>query len=113
MSKKTMKTKKPKSKAKAKSSEIIEQEYWCTPKEGMSCCKMEGVVSVDAEGRMVLPKEMRDKVKIRAGDKLAVISWTEGKTWYISLVKAENVTKSSISGMDLGYCLVEMKPNPR
>jgi len=40
---------------------------------------------------MVLPKEIRDKAKIRAGDKLAVISWERGeKINYICLVKAED-----------------------
>ncbi len=39
----------------------------------------------------MLPKEIRDKTKIRAGDKLAVISWEkEGKICCISLIKAED-----------------------
>ena len=39
----------------------------------MGCCKVESVVSVDERGQMVLPKELRDKANIRAGDKLAVV----------------------------------------
>jgi len=43
---------------------------------------------------MVLPKELRDRVGIRAGDKLAVISWErEGKMCCISLIKAEELTE--------------------
>ncbi len=60
----------------------------------MSCCKVEALVSVDERGQMVLPKEIRDKAKIRAGDKLAVISWEkDGEVCCISLVKAEDFTE--------------------
>ena len=43
--------------------------------ESMSGCKVEAVISVDERGQMVLPKEMRAKAGIRAGDKLALVSW--------------------------------------
>ena len=57
----------------------------------MGCCKVESVITIDERGQMVLPKEVRDKTKIRAGDKLAVISWEkEGKVCCISLIKAED-----------------------
>ncbi|MBI5166644.1 MAG: AbrB/MazE/SpoVT family DNA-binding domain-containing protein [candidate division NC10 bacterium] len=57
----------------------------------MGCCKVESLISVDERGQMVLPKEIRDKAKIRAGDKLAVISWEkDGKVCCISLIKAED-----------------------
>lgn len=67
-------------------------EYCCLPTDrGTSCCKVESVVSVDDRGQMVLPKEIRDRAKIRAGDKLAVISWEkDGKVCCISLIKAED-----------------------
>jgi antitoxin PrlF len=39
------------------------------------CCKVESVVSVDERGQMVLPKDLREKANIKAGDKLAVVSW--------------------------------------
>ena len=43
---------------------------------------------------MVLPKEIRDKAKIRAGGKLAVISWEkDGRVCCISLIKAEDFTE--------------------
>ncbi len=59
-----------------------------------SCCKVEALVSVDDRGQMVLPKEIREKAKIRAGDKLAVISWEkDGEVCCISLVKAEGFTE--------------------
>ena len=40
----------------------------------LSCCKVESVVSIDDRGQMVLPKEIREKAGIKAGDKLAVIT---------------------------------------
>ena len=59
---------------------------------GMGCCKVESVVSVDERGQMVLPKEMRDKADIRAGDKLAVVGMEkEGKICCISLIKINEI----------------------
>ena len=66
-----------------------ENESCCTPKE-MSCCKVESIVSVDERGQMVLPKEIREKAKIKAGDKLAVVSMEKGgKICCLSLIKVE------------------------
>lgn len=60
----------------------------------MSCCKVESVVSVDDRGQMVLPKELRDKAKISAGDKLALISWEkDGKVCCLSLMKVEGLAE--------------------
>ena len=60
---------------------------------GMGCCKVESLISVDERGQMVLPKEIRDKAGIRAGDKLAVVSWEkDGEVRCLSLVKAEDLT---------------------
>ncbi|GAI08481.1 unnamed protein product [marine sediment metagenome] len=60
---------------------------------GTSCCKVESVISIDERGQMVLPKEIRDKAKIGAGDKLAVMSWEKnGKVCCISLIKIEDLT---------------------
>ncbi len=59
--------------------------------KGISCCKVESLISIDERGQMVLPKEIRDKANIQAGDKLAVVSWEKaGKVYCISLIKAED-----------------------
>lgn len=59
---------------------------------GMGCCQVESVVSVDERGQLVLPKELREKAGIKAGDKLAVVSWEkEGSVCCISLIKAEGL----------------------
>ncbi len=60
------------------------------PGTGSSCCRVESVTTVDARGQMVIPKEMRERAGIKAGDKLAVISFEqEGKSCCICLVKAD------------------------
>ncbi len=73
-----------------------ENESCCTPADRkICCCKVESVISIDDRGQMVLPKEIRDKAKIRAGDKLAVISWEkDGEVCCISLIKAEDFTNT-------------------
>ncbi len=59
---------------------------------GMGCCKVESVVSVDERGQMVLPKELRDKANIRAGDKLAVVGMEkDGNICCISLIKISEI----------------------
>ena len=57
-------------------------------------CKVESIISVDERGQMVLPKELRDKAKIGAGDKLAVTSWEkDGEVCCITLIKVEDLVE--------------------
>ena len=62
-------------------------------KDGAGCCKVDSLVSVDERGQMVLPKELRERAKIRPGDKLAVVSnWgKDGELCCVSLIKVENL----------------------
>ena len=63
----------------------------CKSKE-INCCKVESLISIDERGQMVLPKELRDKADIRAGDKLALISWEKGgEICCLTLIKAEHL----------------------
>ena len=56
----------------------------------INCCKVESLISIDERGQMVLPKDLQDKAKIQAGDKLALISWEkEGEICCFTLIKAE------------------------
>lgn len=56
------------------------------------CCKVESVISIDERGQTVLPKDIRDKANIRAGDKLAVVGMEkDGKICCISLIKVEEL----------------------
>ncbi len=83
-------------------------EFCCTPVDGrMSCCRVESLVNVDERGQMVLPKEIRDKANIHAGDKLALVTWEkDGSVCCISLIKAEELTEM-IKGM-LGPMMKEI-----
>lgn len=68
----------------------VKNKSCCASVGEMGCCSVESVITVDERGQMVLPKEIRDKAKIHAGDKLAVISWGKDKEIYcISLIKSE------------------------
>jgi len=58
-----------------------------------SACKVEAVVSVDERGLILLPKDLREKARIRAGDKLAVVSCErDGEICCISLIKVEELS---------------------
>jgi AbrB family looped-hinge helix DNA binding protein len=53
---------------------------------------VESIVTVDERGQMVLPKEIRERAKIRSGDKLAVLSMEkDGKICCLSLIKVEEL----------------------
>jgi len=72
-----------------------------------SSCRVESLITIDERGQMVLPKELRDKLKLRAGDKLAVISWEKnGEICCLSLVKADNF-KGMLANL-LGPMIKEM-----
>jgi len=52
--------------------------------------KVEAVVSVDDKGQIVLPKEVRTKAKINAGDKLVLASLSKGgETIFLMMLKSE------------------------
>lgn len=57
-----------------------------------TCCRIESIVSVDERGQMVLPKEIRERAGIKAGDKLAIVGWEkEGELCCLSLFKVEQL----------------------
>jgi antitoxin PrlF len=57
-------------------------------------CKVHSIISVDERGQMVLPKELREMAKIKAGDKLAITSWEkDGEICCITLVKVEDLVE--------------------
>ena len=68
----------------------MSQESCCAPP---SACKVEAVVSIDERGQMVLPKDLREKANIHAGDKLAAVSCErDGEVCCISLIKVEELS---------------------
>jgi AbrB family looped-hinge helix DNA binding protein len=53
---------------------------------------VESIVSVDERGQMVLPKDIRERAKIRPGDKLAVVSMEkDGKICCLSLIRVKEL----------------------
>ncbi len=58
-------------------------------------CSVEAVVRIDARGQMVLPKEVRASAGIVAGDKIAVVSWSQGdQVCCLGLVRADALADS-------------------
>ena len=54
------------------------------------CCQVDAIVSVDARGQIVLPKDIREKLGVKAGDKFVLISSeSDGKMCCLFLVKAD------------------------
>lgn len=57
-----------------------------------ACCNVQAIVAVDDRGQLLLPKELREKAKINAGDKLAVVTCeNNGEVSVIALIKSNNL----------------------
>ncbi len=68
-----------------------ECESCCQPSE-IGSCTVESIVTIDERGQMVLPKEIRERAKIKPGDKLALLSLEKnGKVCCLSLIKVEEL----------------------
>jgi AbrB family looped-hinge helix DNA binding protein len=62
-------------------------ESCCKPENEQEMCCVEAFVSVDDRGQMVIPKDVREKANITAGEKLVLITWEkDGKITHISLI---------------------------
>ena len=58
-------------------------------------CRVESIISVDERGQMVLPKELRDKAGIKAGDKFALVSCdSDGEICCLYLIKADYLAET-------------------
>jgi AbrB family looped-hinge helix DNA binding protein len=61
----------------------------------MRCCQVDAIVSVDARGQIVLPKDIREKLGVKAGDKFVLVSSeSEGRMCCLFLVKADEFAGS-------------------
>lgn len=57
------------------------------------CCKINAVVNMDAKGQLVLPKDLRERAKLKPNDKLAVIGFErDGEVCCIVMVKADTLS---------------------
>ncbi len=66
----------------------------CTSGSSSVCeeYRVESIVTVDDRGQMVLPKDIREKAGIKAGDKLALVTLQKnGKVCCIHLMKADEL----------------------
>lgn len=71
------------------------------------CCRVEAVVSVDARGQLVLPKDVRDSLGIAAGEKLALVTLQrDGAPCCLVLMKADRLSKGA--GEFLGPIMKEI-----
>lgn len=63
--------------------------------EKSECCRIAAIVTVDAKGQIVLPKELREKANIKQNDKLALIGLERGdKFCCIVMMKADALGNS-------------------
>jgi AbrB family looped-hinge helix DNA binding protein len=64
----------------------------CAPTGDAGCCEVEAVLSVDERGQMVLPKALRAKLGIEAGDRLAAVTMQrDGEVCCVTLVKVDAI----------------------
>jgi AbrB family looped-hinge helix DNA binding protein len=71
------------------------------------CCKVDAVVTVDSKGQIVLPKDVRERAKIKPNDKLAVVGCEQdGEICCIVMVKSERL-RGAVSNV-LGPMLKEV-----
>ena len=55
-------------------------------------CRIDSVITMDAKGQVVLPKDLREKANFKPNDKIAVVACEkEGNVCCILMVKAERL----------------------
>jgi AbrB family looped-hinge helix DNA binding protein len=59
---------------------------------GDEICRIDAVITMDAKGQIVLPKDLRNKANMKANDKIAVVACEkDGEVCCIMMVKAEKL----------------------
>jgi antitoxin PrlF len=55
-------------------------------------CRIDAVITMDAKGQIVLPKDLREKAKFKPNDKIAVVACEKNsEVCCIMMVKAEKL----------------------
>ena len=58
-------------------------------------CRIDAVITMDAKGQVVLPKDLREKADFKPNDKIAVVACEkEGKVCCIMMLKAERLANA-------------------
>lgn len=67
----------------------------CCSSEVTTKCAIEAILVIDERGQVLFPKELREKFKLKPGDKLVAVSCSKGeRICCLTLVKAEDLAKS-------------------
>jgi antitoxin PrlF len=62
---------------------------------GKECCKIDAIVTMDAKGQIVLPKDLRERAKLKPNDKLAIVGFErDGEICCIVMLKADALGSS-------------------
>lgn len=64
-----------------------------------SCCDVEAIVSIDERGQLVLPKEIREKMNLKKGDKIAISTLKNNNQICCLVLTKADFLKSSISSL--------------
>jgi antitoxin PrlF len=63
--------------------------------DGRISNQIEAIITIDERGQMVLPKETRARAGIKAGDKLALVSWSKAdRVCCLSLIRAAEMAET-------------------
>ncbi len=55
-------------------------------------CRIDAVISMDAKGQIILPKDLREKANLKPNEKIAVIACEkDGEVCCIMMLKAEKL----------------------
>jgi AbrB family looped-hinge helix DNA binding protein len=66
---------------------------------GKECCKIDAIVTMDTKGQIVLPKDLRERAKLKPNDKLAIVGFErDGEICCFVMLKADALG-SSIKNM--------------
>lgn len=73
---------------------VEEMAFGSPPRKGERRCVVEAVVTVDERGQVVLPKDIRSRAGIQAGDKLAIVGIEDsGQLCCLSVFKVDDLTE--------------------
>ncbi len=62
---------------------------------GMTCCKVEALVTIDDRGQVVIPKDLRERARVKAGDKFMLVSGEcGGEVCCIMMLRADDFAET-------------------